>query len=166
MPSKDKNSSSMGRGQSRPWGKRGARVTYASSRALHVAPNKTTGDASTSTRHRGKAGAHSRAQEAVGPSKRNPTEKGKNPQSPKLKQAQCVLNENGLYEVRVDYSHCLNLAQSTGVDPAMVIQTVREDNNQRMEQATSSRNLTEEEFVDQRTRFDPDSGDELDSEFE
>lgn len=168
--SKDKNSSSMGRGQGRPWGKRGARVTHATTRALHVSHNRTTsGEASTSTMLKRKTGAQNQAQEASGPSKKMSAQAKNNEfilQSPNQKQAQCKLNENGLYEVQVDYSHCLNLANNMGVDPELIVQTIRDDNTQRENQAKSPQILTEEELANHMRRFDPDSEDELDPEFE
>lgn len=166
-PSKDKTSTSVGKGQGRLWGKRGVRVTQPNTRTAHVAHNKTKLGEPSNMRQKRKAVAQT--QKTVGPAKRTTDRASKNKEvedNPKGRRAQCALRESGLYEVQVNYTHSLNIADSTGVDLETVLQSIQEDNLQRTAQADAPHVQAEEELVDHSRRFDPDTEDELDYEFE
>lgn len=101
----------------------------------------------------------------------------------KNKQACLKLNKDGFVEVQVDYDLCSKIADGAGFQTAQVLQALQEDNEARFAQGAAliqdkddsilpipvqPPSVDEEDQGEKisETDFEPDSEDELDSDFE
>lgn len=91
------------------------------------------------------------------------------------KKADLCLGSDGFYEVRVDYGHCVKIAEGCGLGPNDVINIVTEDNQERIQmqmEIDQQNNEQETELAlgkepeEDPMRFEPDPGDELGSDVE
>lgn len=91
------------------------------------------------------------------------------------RKADLCLGADGFYEVRVDYGHCVKIAEGCGLGPNDVITTVTEDNQERIQmQIEIAQQNTEQETEvtlgedseEDPMRFEPDPEDVMGSDIE
>lgn len=92
----------------------------------------------------------------------------------KVRKTGLVKNSEGFFDIHVEYSHCVEMANGCGLKPADVVQTIEEDNMQRGQITEQPQSDEEDEegpqtghgIGDHDVSFDPDSEDVLLSEEE
>lgn len=89
------------------------------------------------------------------------------------KKAELCFNAEGFVEVKVQYGHCVNIADGCGINPKEVLLMVEEDNTERVnmqlvQDMTNTDTQTYEDANEEidSSRFEPDPEDELSSDME
>lgn len=96
----------------------------------------------------------------IGDSSKKPTRK----KNVSLNRSEILNNPEGFVEVRVDYEHCLNLADGCGFKLIDVENVIRKDNEERREGTAQQFECDQGEHIN--LNFDPDSEDDLGSDLD